>query len=76
MPLLLCHELFNEASLHDRPLSVVGLRRKLYPVTLDSDGMGSIPAIPKAQNVPLLLCHERFNEASLPDGIESPLWWF
>ena len=47
---------------------VVGLRQKRCPVTLDSDGMGSIPAIPDAQNVPLLLCHERFNEACLPDG--------
>ncbi len=32
----------------------------------DSDGMGSIPAIPDARNLPLLLCHEWFNEASLP----------
>ena len=31
----------------------------------DSDGMGSIPAIPDAQNVPLLLCLELFNEARL-----------
>ncbi len=30
----------------------------------DSDGMGSIPAIPDARNVPLLFCHERFNEAN------------
>ncbi len=37
--------------------------------SFDSDGMGSIPAIPDARNVPLLLCHERFNEASLP-GVE------
>ncbi len=35
----------------------------------DSDGMGSIPAIPDAQNVPLLLCHELFNVASLPVGV-------
>ncbi len=49
-----------------RPLSVVGLRQKRYPVTLDCDGMGSIPAIPEARYVPLLLCHERINEASLP----------
>jgi hypothetical protein len=28
--------------------------------------MGSIPVIPKAQNVPLLLCREQFNKASLP----------
>jgi hypothetical protein len=40
-------------------------------VTLDCDGMGSIPAIPEAQNVPLLLCHERFNEASLPEVVPS-----
>ena len=33
----------------------------------NSDGMGSIPAIPHARNVPLLLCNERFNEASLPE---------
>ena len=49
------------------PLSVVGLRRKRCPVTLDCDSMVSIPAISYAQNVPLLLCHELFNESSLPD---------
>jgi hypothetical protein len=49
------------------PLSVVGLRRKRCPVTLDCDGMGSIPAIPKARTVPLLLCHELFKKASLPE---------
>ncbi len=50
----------------DRPLSVVGLRRKRCPVTLDCDGMVSIPASPDARNVPLLICRERFYEASLP----------
>ena len=35
----------------------------------DSDGMGSIPAIPDARNVPSLLCHERF---SLPDAPAGP----
>ena len=49
-----------------RSLSVVGARAKRCPVTLVCDSMGSIPAIPEAQNVPLLLCHERINEASLP----------
>ena len=47
-------------------LSVVGLRRYPVRVTIDCDGMGSIPATPEARNVPLLPCHERFNEASLP----------
>ncbi len=42
------------------------LRRKPDPVTCDSNGVGSIPAIPNAQNVLSVLCHERFNEASLP----------
>ena len=32
----------------------------------DSDGVGSIPAIPYARSVPLLRCHERFNATSLP----------
>ncbi len=50
----------------DHPLAE-WLRRKWGPVTCDLDGVGSIPAIPKAQYVPSLLCHERFNEASLPD---------
>ena len=52
----------------DYPLSIVGIRQtwKQCPVTLDCDGMGSIPAIPKTWNMPLLLCHELFNEASLP----------
>ncbi len=49
---------------------VVGLRRKRCPVTLDCDGMGSIPAFPETLNVPLLLCHELFNEASLPEVID------
>ncbi len=58
----------NLSSVHkgDHPLSVVGLRRNQCPVTLDCDGIGSIPAILKARNVPLLLCHELLNEASLP----------
>ena len=37
----------------DCPLSGVGLKRKRCPVTLDCDGMGSIPAIPEALNLPL-----------------------
>ncbi len=41
-----------------RDLSAVGPWRKRCPVTLDCDGMDSIPAIPEARNVPLLLCHE------------------
>jgi hypothetical protein len=60
---------FQVDDLLDRPLSVVELRRKWFQ-SYDSDSMGSIPAIPDAQNVPLLLCrvcHERFNEASLSD---------
>ncbi len=32
----------------------------------DSDGMGSISAIPDARNVPLLHYYERFNAARLP----------
>ena len=46
--------------------TIVGLRRKWFPVVLDCDGMVSIPAIPEARTVPLLHCHERFNEASVP----------
>ena len=34
-------------------------KAKAGPVTLDCDGMGSIPANLEAQNVPLLLSHER-----------------
>ena len=50
--------------LHDHlPLLAKAVSGSSHP---DSDGMGTIPAIPYARNVPLLLCHELFNEASLP----------
>ena len=59
VPLLLCHERFNEASLL--------AKAKVVSSHSDSGGMGSIPASPDALNVPLLLCQERFDEASLSE---------
>jgi hypothetical protein len=58
----------DDSSLTKQGIELMGklrLWQKRGPVTCDSDGVGSIPAISNAQNVPSLLCHELFNEASL-----------